>query len=88
VKLIRAYRFRREALKMLGVFFVIFIGGFTAVAGFDWITGKDASPILSAIWFASLLLVALAVLSLLIWLGIRAVEKRGHQNSNKDITLG
>jgi hypothetical protein len=82
VKLIRAYRFRREALKMLGVFFAIFIGGFTAVAGFDWITGKDASLALSALSFAFLFLVSLAVLSLLIWFGIRAVEKRGHRNSN------
>ena len=69
MKLIRSYRFRREAFKMLTVSFVVLIGGFGIAAAFDWIAGKDATFALRALWSASLILLLLGVLLLLIWLG-------------------
>jgi hypothetical protein len=75
VKLIRGYRFLREARKMFVVFVLVWIGGFLAEAGFDWIRGKDPSIALTALGLTSLILPVIAVLLFLIWAVIRAVEK-------------
>lgn len=76
MKLIRGYRFRREARKMLAAFALVWVGGFLAEAGFDWLRGKDPSIALTALGLTSLLLPVIAVFLLLIWAAIRTVEKR------------
>ena len=76
MKLIRGYRFRREALKMLAAFALVWVGGFLVEAGFDWMRGKDPSMALTALGLTSLLLPMIAVFLFLIWVVIRAMEKR------------
>lgn len=76
MKLMRAYRFKREAFKMFGVFFMIWLGAFIAVTAFNWIKGEGASLAQVALGVASLSLLLLAIVLFLIWFGIRAVEKR------------
>ena len=76
MKLIRGYRFRREALKMLAAFALGWAGGFLVEAGFDWMRGKDPSMALTALGLTSLLLPMIAVFLFLIWVVIRAMEKR------------
>jgi hypothetical protein len=76
VKLIRGYRFRREARRMLVVFALVWIGGFLVEAGFDWLRGKDPSIALTALVLTSFLLPVIGACLFLIWAAIRAVEKR------------
>jgi hypothetical protein len=79
----RAYRFKREAFKILGVFVLIWVGAFIAMAAFNWIGGKGTSLAQIALGLACLSLLLLAALLFLIWFGIRAVEKRWDRgNSN------
>lgn len=79
VKLIRGYRFKREAIRMLTTFLVVWIGGFGLLAGCDWLWGKDTGAALTALGLTALLLPLIAAFLFLIWAGIRMVEKRSLQ---------
>ena len=61
---------------MLAAFALVWVVGFLAEAGFDWIRGKDPSMALTALGLTSLLLPVIAVFLFLIWAAIRTVEKR------------
>ena len=76
LKLIRGYRFRREAIKMMKVFFVIWIGGFLLLAGLNWLAGKSPMPYLIGLGLTGWILPALAGLLYAIWATIRTIEKK------------
>ncbi len=79
MKLIRGYRFKREAILILKTFLVVWIGGFGLVAGCEWLWGKDTAAALMALGLTALLLPLIAIFLFLIWAAIRAVEKRSLQ---------
>lgn len=76
MKLIRGYRFKREAILMLKTFLVVWIGGFSLLAACEWLWGKDVSLALAALGVSAVLLPVIGALLFLLWAGIRAVEKR------------
>lgn len=76
MKLMRGYRFRREALKMLKVFLLVWFGGFSLEAGFDWLRGKDPSLSLIALVISSVLFMLFAAVLFAIDATIQSVEKR------------
>ena len=80
VKLIRGYRFRREAIKMMKVFFVVWLGGFLLLAGLNWLAGKDPMPYLMGLGLTGWMLPVLAGLLYAAWAAIRTIEKRQGRN--------
>ena len=76
LKLIRGYRFRREAIKMMKVFFVIWVGGFLLLAAFNWFAGKSPMPYLIGLGLTGWILPALAGVLYAIWATIRTIEKK------------
>jgi hypothetical protein len=83
VKLIRGYRFKREAIRMLKTFLVVWIGGFGLLAGCEWLWGKDTWAAVAALSLTALLLPLIAGFLFLIWAGIRMVEKRSLQPNER-----
>ncbi len=79
VKLIRGYRFKREAIRMLKTFLVVWIGGFGLLAGCEWLWGKDMKAALTALGLTALLLPLIAAFLFLVWAAIRWAEKRSLQ---------
>ena len=76
MKLIRGYRFKREAILMLKTFLVVWIGGFGLLAGCEWLWGRDTRAAVAALGLTVILLPVIAAFLFLIWAGIRMVEKR------------
>jgi hypothetical protein len=63
VKLMRGYRFRREAFKMLKAFLLVFIAAFAVEAAMDWAKGQPPSvPLLALALSACLFMLVAAVL--------------------------
>ena len=76
VKLIRGYRFRREAIRMMKVFFMVWMGGFLLLAGLNWLAGKSPMPYLIGLGLTGWILPVLAGLLYAIWAAIRTLEKK------------
>ena len=76
LKLIRGYRFRREAIKMMKVFFMVWIGGFLLLAGINWLAGRSPMPYLIGLGLTGWILPVLAGLLYAIWATIRTLEKK------------
>ena len=76
MKLIRGYRFRREAIKMMKVFFVVWMGGFLLLAGLNMLSGRSPMPYLIGLGLTGWMLPALAGVLYAIWVTIRRIEKK------------
>jgi len=76
VFVIRGYRFRREAIKMMKMFFVVWMGGFLLLAAVNWASGKNPLPYLIGLGLTGWILPALAGLLYAIWAMIRRHEKK------------
>jgi hypothetical protein len=73
---IRGYRFRREAIKMMKMFFVVWMGGFLFLAAVNWAAGRNPMPYLLGLGLTGWMLPALAGLLYAIWAAIRIHEKK------------
>ena len=76
MRLIRGYRFRREAIKMMKVFFVVWLGGFLLLAGINWLAGKNPAPYLIGLGLTGWILPVLAGVLYAVWATIRTIEKK------------
>jgi putative copper export protein len=74
VKPMRGYRFRREALKMLSTFGVIWIVATIVVGVYIWIGRINPILALVALALGFFFLMVTAVVLLILWLGIRGSE--------------
>lgn len=74
--MIRGYRFRREAIKMMKVFFVVWLGGFLLLAGINWLAGRNPMPYLIGLGLTGWMLPVLAGALYAIWVAIRTREKK------------
>ena len=76
MKLMRGYRFRREALRMLKTFLVVWIAAFLFEALMDWGKGElPARPFLALVASACLFMLVAAVLFVIDWV-IQARERK------------
>jgi len=79
MKLMRGYRFRREAFRMLKTFLVVWIAAFLIEAAMDWGRGVlPARPFLALAASACLFMLVAAVLFAIDWV-IQSAERR-HKN--------
>jgi len=76
LKLIRGYRFRREAIRMMKMFFIVWMGGFVLLAGMTWLAGRDPMPYVIGLGLTGWMLPALAGVLYAIWATIRTIEKK------------
>jgi hypothetical protein len=76
VKLMRGYRFRREAFKMLKAFLLVFIGAFAIEAAMDWSKGLSPSVPLLALAASACLFMLVAAILLAVDAVIQAAEKK------------
>jgi hypothetical protein len=76
LKLIRGYRFRREAVRMMKMFFLVWMGGFLLLAGMSWITGSSPLPYLVGLGLTGWILPVMAGVLYGIWAVIRTIEKK------------
>ena len=76
MKLMRGYRFRREALKMLGTFAVIWITASIVVGAYIVINRVNPMSALLALALGFSFLILTAFVLLILWLGIRSTENR------------
>lgn len=61
---------------MMKVFFVVWIGGFLVLAGWDWLIGADPMRPLIGLGLTGWMLPALAGILYAIWAVIRTIEKK------------
>lgn len=76
MKLMRGYRFRREAFTMLRAFLLVFTAAFAIEAFSDWARGKSLEKPVTALVVAALIFMALAAVLTVIDLLIRAHERK------------
>ncbi|MBS0281353.1 MAG: hypothetical protein JSR25_09340 [Proteobacteria bacterium] len=76
MKLMRGYRFRREAFTMLRVFLLVFLGAFAIEAFSDWTRGRSLEKPVTALAVAALIFMLLAAVVLVIDIAIRAHERK------------
>ena len=76
MKLMRGYRFRREAFTMLRAFLLVFLGAFVLEALSDWTRGRNLDIPLTALILSALIFMLLAAVLLIIDVGIRAHERK------------
>jgi uncharacterized membrane protein YhhN len=76
MKLMRGYRFRREAFTMLRAFLLVFLGAFAIEIFSDWARGKSLEIPVTALVVAALIFMALAAVLTVIDLLIRAHERK------------
>jgi hypothetical protein len=76
VKLMRGYRFRREAFKMLKAFLLVFIGAFAIEAAMDWAKGQSPSVPLIALAASACLFMLVAGVLFAIDAVIQSSEKK------------
>jgi hypothetical protein len=76
MKLMRAYRFRREAVTMLRAFLLVFLGAFALEALSAWSRGRNLDMPLTALALSGLIFMALAAVLLIIDAFIRAHERK------------
>lgn len=76
MKLMRGYRFRREAFAMLRAFLLVFLGAFAVEAFSDWARGRSLEKPLTALVVGALIFMLLAAAVLAIDMVIRAHERK------------
>ncbi|MGZ5925217.1 MAG: hypothetical protein ACXWLJ_00960 [Rhizomicrobium sp.] len=76
MKLMRGYRFRREAFKMLKAFLLVFIGAFAIEAAMDWANGRSPSMPLIALAASACLFMLVAGVLFAIDAVIQSSEKK------------
>lgn len=76
MKLMRGYRFRREAFAMLRAFLVVFLGAFALEALSDWARGRTLLMPVTALALSAMIFLALAAVLLAIDTMIRAHERK------------
>jgi len=76
MKLMRGYRFRREALTMLRAFLLVFLGAFCLEALSAWSRGRGLEMPLTALALSGLIFMLLAMVLLIIDAVIRAHERK------------
>jgi F0F1-type ATP synthase assembly protein I len=74
--MMRGYRFRREAFKMLKTFLVVWIVGFLLEAGLDWVRGGSPSLGFTALAISACLFMLFAAVLFAIDTVIQRVEKK------------
>lgn len=74
--MIRGYRFRRESIRAMKVFFVVWMGGFLLLAGINWAAGHSPLPYLVGLGLTAWMLPALAGILYGVWAAIRHHEKK------------
>jgi hypothetical protein len=76
MKLMRGYRFRREAFTMLRAFLLVFLGAFAVEAFSDWARGRSLEKPVTALVMGALIFMLLAAVVLVIDMVIRAHERK------------
>ncbi len=76
MKLMRGYRFRREAFTMLRVFLMVFLGAFAIEIFSDWTRGRSLEKPVTALAVSALIFMLLAAVLLVIDIVIRAHERK------------
>ena len=76
MKLMRGYRFRREAFTMLRAFLLVFLGAFAVEAFSDWARGRSLDIPMTALGVSALIFMLLAAVLLVIDAMIRAHERK------------
>ena len=76
MKLMRGYRFRREAFTMLRAFLLVFLGAFFLEALSDWARGRAPDTPVMALILSGLIFMLLAMVLLIIDMFIRAHERK------------
>lgn len=74
--MMRGYRFRREAFKMMKAFLLVWIGGFLFEAGLDWLRGRSPSLGIAALAISACLFMLVAAVLFAIDTVIQRVEKK------------
>ena len=76
MKLMRGYRFRREAFKLLKAFLLVFIGAFAVEAVMDWAKGRPPSVPLIALAASACLFMLVAGVLFAVDAVIQSSEKK------------
>jgi predicted PurR-regulated permease PerM len=76
MKLMRGYRFRREAFKMLKAFLAVFVIAFAVEALSDWAQGKTLDRPLTALTVSALVFMLAAAVLFVIDALIQSHEKK------------
>ena len=76
MKLMRGYRFRREAFKMLKAFLLVFVGAFAVEAAADWAKGRPLSVPLVALAASACLFMLVAGVLFAVDAVIQSSEKK------------
>jgi uncharacterized membrane protein len=76
VKLMRGYRFRREAFKLLKAFLLVFVGAFAIEAVMDWAQGKPPSVPMMALALSACLFMLVAGVLFAVDAVIQNAEKK------------
>ena len=76
MKLMRGYRFRREAFTMLRAFLLVFLGAFAVEVFSDWTRGRSLEKPVTALVVAALIFMLLAAAVVAIDMVIRAHERK------------
>ena len=76
MKLMRGYRFRREAFTMLRAFLIVFVAAFAVEALSDWARGRTLIMPVTALALSGMIFLLLAAALLVIDMMIRAHERK------------
>ena len=76
MKLMRGYRFRREAFTMLRAFLLVFVGAFALEALSAWSRGRNLDMALTALALSGVIFMVLATVLLIVDGMIRAHERK------------
>lgn len=76
MKLMRGYRFRREAFTMLRAFLLVFLGAFAIEALMDWARGRTLHVPFIALTISAIIFMLLAAALLIGDVLIRAHERK------------
>jgi hypothetical protein len=74
--MMRGYRFRREAFKMLKVFLLVWIGCFAAQGALDWLRGGNFDLAITALALSALVFMLVAAVLFVIDTVIQSAEKK------------
>jgi uncharacterized membrane protein required for colicin V production len=74
--MMRGYRFRREAFKMLKVFLLVWIGGFIAEGALDWLRGGTPDLAITALALSAMVFMLVAAVLFVIDTVIHSAEKK------------
>ena len=74
--MMRGYRFRREAFKMLKVFSLVWIVGFATKGALDWLDGRGPGMAITALALSALVFMLIAAVLFAIDTVIQSAEKK------------